>query len=76
VTLNHLVNNTTRAKPCQGSRRNDIAGIYLENFNVLGLKPPENLIAPLDGGTDGCGSFELVGQQTRRLRSKFSVIPV
>jgi phosphoribosylformylglycinamidine synthase I len=38
---------------------NDIAGIYSENFNVLGLMPhPENLIDPLVGGTDGSGLFE------------------
>ena len=33
---------------------NDIAGIYSERFNVLGLMPhPENLIDPLVGGVDG-----------------------
>jgi phosphoribosylformylglycinamidine synthase I len=38
---------------------NDIAGIYSENFGVLGLMPhPENLIDPLVGGTDGRGLFE------------------
>ncbi|HUZ91484.1 MAG TPA: phosphoribosylformylglycinamidine synthase subunit PurQ [Methylocella sp.] len=38
---------------------NNIAGIYSENFNVLGLMPhPENLIDPLVGGTDGRGLFE------------------
>lgn len=38
---------------------NDIAGIYSERFNVLGLMPhPENLIDPLVGGTDGSGVFE------------------
>jgi phosphoribosylformylglycinamidine synthase I len=37
----------------------DIAGIYSENLNVLGLMPhPENLIDPLVGGTDGRGLFE------------------
>ncbi|HTV33789.1 MAG TPA: phosphoribosylformylglycinamidine synthase subunit PurQ [Methylocella sp.] len=37
----------------------DIAGIYSENFRVLGLMPhPENLIDPLVGGTDGYGLFE------------------
>ena len=37
----------------------DIAGIYSENFNVLGLMPhPENLIDPLVGGVDGRGLFE------------------
>ncbi|PWB82686.1 MAG: phosphoribosylformylglycinamidine synthase subunit PurQ, partial [Methylocystaceae bacterium] len=39
--------------------RNDIAGIYSQNKNVLGLMPhPENLIDPLVGGTDGRGMFE------------------
>lgn len=38
--------------------RNDIAGIYSERFNVLGLMPhPENLIDPLVGGVDGKGLF-------------------
>jgi phosphoribosylformylglycinamidine synthase subunit PurQ / glutaminase len=38
---------------------NDIAGIYSENFNVLGLMPhPENLVDPLVGGTDGQAMFE------------------
>jgi len=38
---------------------NDIAGIYSEKFNVLGLMPhPENLIDPLVGGTDGRALFE------------------
>jgi len=37
---------------------NDIAGIYNEGFNVLGLMPhPENLIDPLVGGIDGRGLF-------------------
>ena len=37
----------------------DIAGVYNESFNVLGLMPhPENLIDPLVGGTDGRGMFE------------------
>jgi len=37
----------------------DIAGIYSEKFNVLGLMPhPENLIDPLVGGTDGIPLFE------------------
>ncbi len=37
---------------------NDIAGIYSDNFRVLGLMPhPENLIDPLVGGTDGRGMF-------------------
>jgi len=37
----------------------DIAGVYSERFNVLGLMPhPENLIDPLVGGTDGRGLFE------------------
>ena len=38
--------------------RNDIAGIYSDRFNVLGLMPhPENLIDPLVGGIDGKGMF-------------------
>jgi phosphoribosylformylglycinamidine synthase len=38
---------------------NDIAGIYSERFNVLGLMPhPENLIDPLVGGIDGREMFE------------------
>jgi phosphoribosylformylglycinamidine synthase subunit PurQ / glutaminase len=37
----------------------DIAGIYNETFNVLGLMPHlENLIDPLVGGVDGRGMFE------------------
>jgi phosphoribosylformylglycinamidine synthase len=37
---------------------NDIAGVYSEKFNVLGLMPhPENLIDPLVGGVDGRGMF-------------------
>jgi phosphoribosylformylglycinamidine synthase subunit PurQ / glutaminase len=37
----------------------DIAGIYSEGFNVLGLMPhPENLIDPLVGGVDGRGLFK------------------
>ncbi len=38
---------------------NDIAGVYSENFNVLGLMPhPENLIDPLVGGVDGRPLFQ------------------
>jgi phosphoribosylformylglycinamidine synthase I len=38
--------------------RNDIAGIYSDARNVLGLMPhPENLIDPLVGGIDGRGLF-------------------
>ena len=38
---------------------NDIAGIYSEKFNVLGLMPhPENLIDALAGGIDGRGMFD------------------
>ena len=41
-----------------GSERN-IAGVYSEKLNVLGLMPhPENLIDPLVGGTDGLKLFE------------------
>jgi phosphoribosylformylglycinamidine synthase subunit PurQ / glutaminase len=45
---------------------NDIAGIYSETFNVLGLMPhPENLIDPLVGGTDGRGMFESLADFTK-----------
>lgn len=38
---------------------NDIAGIYSEKRNVLGMMPhPENLIDPLVGGTDGRALFQ------------------
>ena len=38
-----------------------IAGILNERRNVLGMMPhPENLIEPLQGGTDGRGLFESV----------------
>jgi phosphoribosylformylglycinamidine synthase len=48
---------TSEANP-NGSAH-DIAGIYSERFNILGLMPhPENLIDPLVGGTDGLGLFE------------------
>jgi phosphoribosylformylglycinamidine synthase I len=39
--------------------RNNIAGIYSEGRNVLGMMPhPENLIDPLVGGTDGAALFD------------------
>ncbi|GAC1338938.1 MAG: phosphoribosylformylglycinamidine synthase subunit PurQ [Beijerinckiaceae bacterium] len=42
----------------------DIAGIYSEKLNVLGLMPhPENLIDPLVGGTDGRGLFASLGDR-------------
>jgi phosphoribosylformylglycinamidine (FGAM) synthase-like amidotransferase family enzyme len=45
---------------------NNIAGIYSENVNVLGLMPnPENLIDPLVGGTDGRGLFESLAGFTK-----------
>ena len=38
---------------------NDIAGVYSEKFNILGMMPhPENLVDTLVGGTDGRGLFE------------------
>lgn len=41
-----------------GSERN-IAGVFNERFNVLGLMPhPENLIDPLVGGVDGRPMFQ------------------
>ena len=40
---------------------NSIAGILNEAGNVLGMMPhPENLIEPLQGGTDGRGLFESI----------------
>ncbi|MFC7053493.1 phosphoribosylformylglycinamidine synthase subunit PurQ [Hansschlegelia quercus] len=37
---------------------NDIAGIYSENLNVLGMMPhPENLVDAAVGGTDGAALF-------------------
>jgi phosphoribosylformylglycinamidine synthase I len=52
---------------------NDIAGIYSERFNVLGLMPhPENLIDPLVGGIDGRGMFEsLAGFKGTPIRDTF-----
>jgi phosphoribosylformylglycinamidine synthase subunit PurQ / glutaminase len=39
--------------------RNDIAGIYSDRLNVLGLMPhPENLVEAIMGGTDGLGMFQ------------------
>jgi phosphoribosylformylglycinamidine synthase I len=44
----------------------DIAGIYSEKRNVLGLMPhPENLIDPLVGGTDGRALFDSVAAFAR-----------
>ncbi len=44
---------------------NDIAGIYSEKFNVLGMMPhPENLIDPLVGGIDGRGLFDALARST------------
>ncbi len=38
---------------------NDIAGILNERGNLLGMMPhPENLVEPLQGGTDGLGLFQ------------------
>jgi phosphoribosylformylglycinamidine synthase subunit PurQ / glutaminase len=43
---------------CNGSM-NDIAGVYSEKLNVLGMMPhPENLIETIMGGTDGRGLFD------------------
>lgn len=39
--------------------RHAIAGVYSENFRVLGMMPhPENLVEALVGGTDGLGLFQ------------------
>ena len=38
---------------------NDIAGVYSEKFNVLGLMPhPERAMEPLHGSTDGLVLFQ------------------
>jgi phosphoribosylformylglycinamidine synthase len=51
------VSNATAAANPNGSIDN-IAGILNERRNVLGMMPhPENLIEPLQGGTDGRGLF-------------------
>jgi phosphoribosylformylglycinamidine synthase len=51
---------TTEAANPNGSL-DAIAGILNERRNVLGLMPhPENLVEPLQGGTDGRGLFESV----------------
>jgi phosphoribosylformylglycinamidine synthase len=40
---------------------NDIAGIISARGNVLGLMPhPENLVEPIQGGTDGRGLFDSI----------------
>jgi phosphoribosylformylglycinamidine synthase len=45
---------------------NDIAGIYSEKLNVLGLMPhPENLIDHVVGGIDGRGMFESLASFAR-----------
>lgn len=44
---------------------NDIAGILNERGNVLGMMPhPENLVEPLQGGTDGLGLFRSLTRAT------------
>jgi len=51
---------------CNGSM-NDIAGVYSERFNVLGMMPhPENLIETIMGGTDGRGLFESLAAATAK----------
>ena len=46
------------AEPVNGSAR-DIAGVYSEDLNVLGLMPhPERKIGPEHGGSDGRRLFE------------------
>ncbi|MBB4019984.1 phosphoribosylformylglycinamidine synthase [Chelatococcus caeni] len=50
--------NVSRAANPNGSL-NDIAGVFSEDLNVLGMMPhPENLIDDLVGGVDGRGLFE------------------
>jgi len=44
---------------------NGIAGIVNDRGNVLGMMPhPENLVEPIQGGTDGCGIFDSLFQST------------
>ena len=44
----------------------DIAGVYSEKFNVLGMMPhPENLVDPLVGGIDGRGMFESLAMMSK-----------
>jgi phosphoribosylformylglycinamidine synthase len=44
---------------------NDIAGILNAGGNVLGLMPhPENLVEPIQGGTDGLGLFQSIARAT------------
>jgi phosphoribosylformylglycinamidine synthase len=44
----------TAAHANPNGSQNAIAGIYSENFRILGLMPhPEDLVDPLMGGTDG-----------------------
>ena len=51
---------------CNGSL-NDIAGVYSERLNVLGMMPhPENLIETIMGGTDGRGLFESIAAATAK----------
>ncbi len=46
--------------------RHDIAGVYSEKFNVLGMMPhPENLVDPLVGGIDGRGLFDSLANWKR-----------
>jgi len=55
--VNEHGDETPEANP-NGSIEN-IAGVYNDKFNVLGLMPhPERLIDPLLGGTDGLPMFE------------------
>ncbi|MBX9759106.1 MAG: phosphoribosylformylglycinamidine synthase subunit PurQ [Beijerinckiaceae bacterium] len=52
---------------CNGSM-NDIAGVYSERLNVLGMMPhPENLIESMMGGTDGRGLFESLAAATAKV---------
>ena len=44
---------------------NDIAGILNERGNVMGMMPhPENLVEPIQGGTDGRGIFDSIVRAT------------
>jgi phosphoribosylformylglycinamidine synthase len=58
VAFRYCDANGTRGANPNGSI-NDIAGVYSEKLNVLGLMPhPENLVDHVVGGIDGRGMFE------------------
>ena len=66
-----------RKAPIPNGSLDAIAGILNERRNVLGMMPhPENLIEPLQGGTDGRGLFErIVGSLRPRDGGRFPTSP-